>query len=86
MKLNHFTQMLFLLIVLNKKVKNNPDMKKEPSFRTLRGVWACLLMLSLQTTRFGSFPDLIHFSQFLATKPPSTNAFLASSFESESQK
>ena len=30
--------MLFLLVVLNQKVKNNPEIKKEPCFKTPRGV------------------------------------------------
>ena len=58
--------MLFLLIVLNKKVENDQEIKREPSFRTHPGVSACLLTLSLQRTRFGSFPNLIRLSQFLA--------------------
>ena len=59
--------MLFLVIVLNKKVKDDPGRKREYSFPNPRGMWACLLTLSLQTTRFRSFNDLIRLSEFLAT-------------------
>ena len=56
--------MLFLLIYLNKKVKNDLDMKEEPCLRTPRGVWALLLTLSLRTTPFGGFPDEFGLSLF----------------------
>ena len=64
MKLNHLAQMLFLLIVLHEKVKKDPEIKKEPCFGTPRGVWACLLTLSLRTTPFASCPNLIVLPNF----------------------
>ena len=42
-------------------------MKKKICFWTPRGVCACLLSISLQTTPFGSFPDLFALIHFLAT-------------------
>ena len=66
-KLNHLPEILFLLIFLHSKVKKDPEMTKEPSFGTPRGVWTCLLSLSLRTTPFGGFPDYFSFSHFLAT-------------------
>ena len=59
--------MLLLLIILHYKVENVLEMKKVLCFGTLRGVWACLLTLSLRTTAFGSFTELSRFSQFFAT-------------------
>ena len=41
-------------------------MMKEPSFETPRRVLTCLLILSLQTTAIGVFPDYFSFNQFLA--------------------
>ena len=59
--------MLLLLIIFHYKVENVPEMKKEFCFGNLRTVWACPLKFSLWTMPFGSFGDLIRFSQFLAT-------------------
>ena len=64
-KLNHLPEILFLLIFLYQKVKKDPEMTKEPSFGTPRGVWTCFLTLSLRTTPFGGFPDYFSFSYFL---------------------
>ena len=57
MKLNDLAQMLFLLIILHKKVEKDPERNKKPCFRTLHGVWVSLLTVILRTTQFGGFPD-----------------------------
>ena len=54
----------FLVNLFALESQKDLEMTKEPPFGTPRGVWTCLLTLSLRTTPFGSFLIYFHFSHF----------------------